>query len=176
MTSYRYNQHYTRKAMAMAIKFYTTKTKYGCFSNFSRHGFFLDGNYWPTSEHYYQSQKFAGTGVTVEENGKTVLYEDVIRNAPNPKTAADLGRDKTKPMRSDWDEVKDDVMRKVVMHKFTVHEACRKTLLETGEDELIEDSPVDWYWGCGSDGSGKNMLGVILMETRKALRKKYSPD
>lgn len=152
----------------MAIKFYTTKTKYGCFSNFSRHGFFLDGEYWPTSEHYYQAQKFATTDPA---------YSKEIQKAENPKKAAELGRAKRSPaMREDWDEVKDDVMRKVVSHKFSVHDSCRKTLLETGEDELIEDSPVDWYWGCGSDGTGKNMLGVILMETREALRKKYAPD
>lgn len=42
----------------MAIYFYKTKEKYGCFSN---HGFELKGKYWRTSEHYFQSQKFIGT-------------------------------------------------------------------------------------------------------------------
>jgi len=121
-----------------------------------------------TSEHYYQSQKFATTDPT---------YAEEIRNSPNPKTAAELGRaTRTPAMRADWDAVKDDIMRKVVLHKFTTSESCRKVLLSTGNEELVEDSPVDSYWGCGSDGRGKNMLGVILMETREALRKKYQPD
>lgn len=27
----------------------------------------------------------------------------------------------------------------------------------------------DYYWGCGKDGFGKNMLGIILMEVREEL-------
>lgn len=45
----------------MKIYFYHTREKYGCFSNFSPHGFELDGLYWSTSEHYFQAQKFPGT-------------------------------------------------------------------------------------------------------------------
>jgi predicted NAD-dependent protein-ADP-ribosyltransferase YbiA (DUF1768 family) len=42
--------------------------------------------------------------------------------------------------------------------------------MDTGTEELIEDSPVDYYWGCGADGSGKNMLGKLLMELREELK------
>lgn len=43
----------------MTIYFYSAREKpYGCFSNFSRHGFELDGQWWITSEHYFQAQKF----------------------------------------------------------------------------------------------------------------------
>ena len=45
----------------MAIRFYSTTGAHGCFSNFSRHPFELGGKRWPTSEHYFQAQKFAGT-------------------------------------------------------------------------------------------------------------------
>src|SRR6266566_10027691 len=42
----------------MTIYFYGSKGQpYGCFSNFSPHGFELDGTWWPTSEHYFQAQK-----------------------------------------------------------------------------------------------------------------------
>jgi predicted NAD-dependent protein-ADP-ribosyltransferase YbiA (DUF1768 family) len=34
----------------------------------------------------------------------------------------------------------------------------------------VENSPIDYYWGCGADGSGKNNLGLILMEVREILR------
>ena len=43
-------------------------------------------------------------------------------------------------------------------------------LLATGEEELIENAPGDYYWGCGRTGTGLNMLGKILMEVRNALR------
>ena len=45
----------------MTIYFYRTNESYGELSNFSRHGFDLDGLYWPTVEHYYQAPKFIGT-------------------------------------------------------------------------------------------------------------------
>ena len=42
--------------------------------------------------------------------------------------------------------------------------------LATGDEELVEDSPNDYYWGRGRSGTGKNMLGRILMEVRDELR------
>ena len=46
--------------MPHVIHFYSTKDDYGCFSNFSAHPVELKGQEWPTSEHYFQAQKFAG--------------------------------------------------------------------------------------------------------------------
>lgn len=143
----------------MPIYFYTTQDEYGCFSNFSRHGFQLDNKYWKTSEHYFQAQKFAGT-----------KYEDKVRESRSPKEAAQLGRRRDFPLRKDWESVKDDVMRRAVLAKFQKHEDIRQILLDTGDKELVENAPGDYYWGCGKDGSGKNMLGIILMEVRDQLR------
>ncbi len=143
----------------MTIYFYSTTDKYGCFSNFSRHAFGLDNNYWKTSEHYFQAQKFAGTA-----------YEETIRRAETPKKAASLGRSRRFPLRSDWEDVKDEVMRRAVLQKFQTHADIRETLLSTGDEEIVEASPYDYYWGAGQDDSGKNMLGIILMEIREILR------
>ena len=43
-------------------------------------------------------------------------------------------------------------------------------LLGTGEATLVEHTSNDAYWGDGGDGSGKNMLGQILMKIRDELR------
>jgi len=61
-------------------------------------------------------------------------------------------------------------MRKAVLKKIQTHADIRKILLSTGEEEIVENSPIDYYWGCGADGSGKNRLGVILMEVRELIR------
>lgn len=61
-------------------------------------------------------------------------------------------------------------MRAAVRRKFDVHADIRAVLLGTGDEELVENAPGDYYWGCGADGSGRNMLGSILMEVRAALR------
>jgi ribA/ribD-fused uncharacterized protein len=46
----------------------------------------------------------------------------------------------------------------------------RVILLATGEAKLVEHTSNDAYWGDGGDGSGKNMLGRVLMEVRERLR------
>jgi N-glycosidase YbiA len=114
---------------------------------------------WPTVEHYFQSQKFAGTS-----------HEEILRLANSPMTAAKMGRDRGRPFRADWDQVKDDIMREAFSAKFTQHEPLRSLLLSTGDLELIEHTKNDSYWADGGDGSGKNMLGKILMEVRERLR------
>lgn len=144
----------------MTIYFYVEREKpYGCFSNFSAHGFMLDELYWATSEHYFQAQKFVDTP-----------HLEKVRQTKTPKDAANMGRNRSLPLRSDWEQVKDDVMRKAVLQKFKTHAEIREILLATGDEVLVENSPIDYYWGCGKDGSGKNKLGQILMEVREVLR------
>jgi len=149
----------------MIIYFYHTREKYGCFSNFSAHGFELDGLYWSTSEHYFQAQKFPGTSDAEQ-----------IRLVKIPKEAAKMGRERTRPLRLDWEQVKDDIMRKAVLRKFENHGDIREILLSTKDAEIVENSPIDYYWGCGANGSGKNKLGIILMEVREILRHTYDTN
>jgi N-glycosidase YbiA len=143
----------------MTIYFYNTIGEYGCFSNFSPHGFELDGFYWRTNEHYFQAQKFVGT-----------LHLEEICNCKTPKDAAKKGRERTRPLRPDWEHVKDNIMLVGVLRKFETHAEIREILLATGDEEIVENAPGDYYWGCGKDGSGKNALGKILVEVRKLLR------
>ena len=107
----------------MAIEFYKVNGEYGCFSNFSNHGFELENKYWKTSEHYFQAKKFAGTE-----------HEEEIRQANTPMEAAKIGRDRNRPLRRDWEEVKDDVMKKAVLEKFIAHKEIKEILLSTGDE------------------------------------------
>jgi ribA/ribD-fused uncharacterized protein len=141
------------------INFYSSRGEFGCFSNFSRHPVKLEGHVYPTSEHYYQSKKFEGT-----------KHESEVRKASGPMEAARLGRDKRKPLRRDWESVKDNIMYKVLKAKFTQHEDLKQTLLNTGDNILCEHTENDFYWADGGDGSGKNMLGKLLMKLRSELR------
>jgi ribA/ribD-fused uncharacterized protein len=143
----------------MPVYFYSTIDEYGCFSNFSPHGFELDGVCWPTIERYFQAQKFAGTE-----------YEGLIRQAKPPKQARSLGRRRDWPLREDWETVKIDLKRRAVRRKFETHDDIRALLIVTGDEELIENAPNDYCWGCGRFGSGQNMLGKILIEVRESLR------
>jgi len=146
----------------MSIKFYKTTDEYGEFSNFSRYGFELDGEYWATSEHYFQAQKFSD----MELRRK-------IQNAKTPMEAAQAGRNRNNLLRDDWEEIKVAIMKKAILQKFMSHNDLKALLLSTGTEEIIEENTADYYWGCGKDGTGKNVLGKLLMEIREELRKHY---
>jgi ribA/ribD-fused uncharacterized protein len=145
--------------MAEPIRFYRVGDAYGCFSNFSPHPIRIDGREWPTSEHYFQAQKFAGHP-----------DEEELRRTRDVGRVAKLGRQRSRPLRADWEAVKDDIMRTALRAKFTQHADIREVLLETGDAELIEHTTNDAYWADNGDGTGRNMLGVLLMELRGELR------
>ena len=83
--------------------------------------------------------------------------------------AAKVGR-REKPLRKDWESVKDQVMFDAVLAKFTQNPDIARKLLSTGDAYLIEHTKNDFYWADGGDGSGKNRLGEVLMAVRDSLR------
>jgi ribA/ribD-fused uncharacterized protein len=147
---------------SMTLWFYKVEEPFGCFSNFSPHSIYLDGFDWPTSEHYYQAHKFDGSPFPAR------MHQ--IRQAPTPELAAALGRDRTFPIRPDWEAVKWEVMYRAVLCKFQTHGEIRNILLGTGDELIVENSPRDWFWGCGADQTGQNLLGKMLMQIRGELR------
>jgi ribA/ribD-fused uncharacterized protein len=141
------------------INFYRERDEYGCFSNFSDHSFVIDGVTWPTSEHYFQAKKFEGS-----------KWEEYIRKVPTPADSAKEGRDHSKPLRKDWEDVKEKVMYTAIHAKFTQNEDIYNILMKTGDAKLVEHTRNDKYWGDGGDGSGKNRLGINLMLLRDDFR------
>jgi N-glycosidase YbiA len=141
------------------IRFYRVNDVYGYFSNFAPYPILLDGKTWPTSEHYFQAQKFVGQP-----------DEEDVRCAASPGQAARMGRERTRPLRKDWEIVKEDVMRAALYAKFTQYAELRAELLATADALLIEHTTNDAYWADGGDGSGKNRLGILLMELRTRLQ------
>ena len=146
----------------MAIYFYKADQPYGCFSNFSPHPITINRLKWQTVEHYYQAHKLLGTP---DQN-----LMEVIRQAETPEQAASIGRDRARTIRVNWNTVKQEVMWTGVLTKFLTHQDIQAVLLDTGEEWLVENSPKDYYWGCGKDGSGQNELGKMLMRVRTYIR------
>jgi hypothetical protein len=142
-----------------AINFYGVNDEYGEFSNFAAFPIVIKKKRWPTSEHYFQARKF-----------ENPAHREEVRKVKTPMIAARLGRDRKKKLRRGWESVKDNVMRDAVRAKFTQHDELRLLLLSTGDAKLVEHTANDAYWGDGGDGSGRNMLGRILMEVREQLR------
>ena len=144
--------------MTEVIKFYSTTGPYGCFSNFSRHSVKMNGKVWPTSEHYFQAMKF-----------DDVSYREKIRKANSPSLAAKMGRNRSYPIKENWDSIRNKIMYDVCYQKFTQHTELKEILLSTKGCWLVEHTSNDNYWGDGGNGSGKNRLGKILMFVREVI-------
>lgn len=130
------------------------------FSNFSNHSVVIDGKLYQTTEHYFQSMKF----ITTDR-----AWAESIRKAKTPYICKIMGGSREHPLREDWEEVKDDVMRTALQYKAEQHKCFVDELMKTGNKKIIEASPSDYYWGEGKNGNGKNMLGILLMELRDNL-------
>ena len=124
--------------MPAVIKFYRVSEPYGCFSNFSNHRVFIQTT-WPTTEHYFQAQKFLDGALKLK-----------ILAAKSPMIAARMGRNRSSPLRPDWDQVKDDIMRTAIRAKVVQHADVREVLLATAQrldlslfvgDRMLERSP-----------------------------------
>lgn len=150
---------YAHQIMSDVINFYLVGEEYGEFSNFAPYPIRLDGKTWPTSEHYFQAAKF-----------EDETYREKIRKNNSPMQAARMGRDRSQKLRRDWESIKVSVMRSAIEAKFTQYPDLRDKLLYTGEAKIMEHTENDSFWADGGDGSGKNMLGVLLMELRIKLR------
>jgi len=94
----------------------------------------------------------------------------------SPRDAKLLGR--AVALRPDWDAAKVRVMLAANRIKYT-DPALRKLLLATGDAKLVEGNWWhDNYWGsCGPlfgcrrcKGTGRNMLGRVLMQIRQEVR------
>lgn len=146
------------KGSRQSIKFYNRDEPYYEFTNFYQAPVVIDDQCWPSTEHYFQAQKFVGTP-----------YLEVIRRFPSAREAFQLSRNPTvsRWRRSDWDAVKDDVMLKALRCKFAQYQDLREMLWKTEDRELIEHTTNDTYWADGGGhGRGQNKLGKLLMQVR----------
>lgn len=141
------------------IKFYKVNDDCGFMSNFAPYPFSDGSKIWPTSEHYFQAQKFLVPQI-----------QEKIRQIASPMDAALEGRNRQNPLRPDWEEVKDEVMLQALRMKFSQKPEIAKGLVATGDAILIEHTRNDDYWADGGDGSGKNKLGLLLMQVREELK------
>jgi ribA/ribD-fused uncharacterized protein len=133
------------------------------FSNFSSFQVEWRGRLWPTSEHAYQAAHFFDTAPDLVEK---------IFNAKSADEAFKIAKANADKAPADWHEIKPDIMADICKHKLIQHSYVQRKLLQTGDCELVEDSPVDSFWGWGPDKKGRNELGKIWMRLRDWLRDK----
>lgn len=131
--------------------------EYRFLSNFYHSPIVLDGITFPTVEHAFQAMK------------TNSHYErQMIAECSTPGAAKSFGR-KVK-LRSDWEQVKENIMEICLCRKFDNPE-LRQMLLDTGDAILIEGNTWgDTYWGI-CNNIGQNKLGQLLMKVREMYRR-----
>lgn len=131
-------------------------------SNFSSFTLIWCGIRFDTSEAAYHWEKFPS------EEG--IRY--AIQTATSAHEAYKAAERYKAHRRPDWDEVKVEIMRRILRAKVEQHEYVRRKLLTTGNRELVEDSWRDDFWGWGENRDGQNMLGKLWMEVRDEIQSK----
>lgn len=130
-----------------------------CLSNFSSFEVEINGARAPTVEHAYHVLKFEDPTI-----------QHFILDARSAHDAFKYAQALKEFVRPDWNDVKVEFMKELLITKVEQHPYVYKKLMETGDRELVEDSWRDSFWGWGEDHNGQNQLGKLWMEIRTSLR------
>lgn len=145
------------------VAFY--EREFYCFSNFSSFQVKWRGKTWMTSEHAYQASRFMG------RNKKPTVVEKIFK----ARSADDAYKIAQKHKEKSFEDYRDQDlmdMESILRAKLRQNPYVRHKLAQTGNRTIVEDSPVDGFWGWGKDKKGRNELGKLWMKLRKELSAK----
>jgi ribA/ribD-fused uncharacterized protein len=140
-----------------------------CFSQWYEAEFVVEGQRYPTAEHFMMAEKAA-------------LFDDQeiraqVLQAPTPNAAKALGRKVRGFNDQRWLQHRYDIVVRANQAKFSQNPKLDEYLIRTGSRVIVEASPVDAIWGIGlaqdhadvNDPNlwkGLNLLGFALMQVR----------
>ena len=143
-----------------AVYFFTHA--FDALSNWSAHAVELWGQRFQTAEHAFQWRKFNGHEPDIASQ---VLAANSPWAAIQINKTAGQGR-----LPGDWHEARAGIMAEILRAKAAHHEDVRECLRRTNGKTIVENHPVDAFWGCGPAGDGQNMMGVLWMQVREELK------
>jgi len=117
------------------------------------------GRLCPTVEHAFQACK--------TENKEE---QEWILSTNTPGQAKARGRQVS--LREGWEDMKLQIMYKLVLLKFQQNPELAQKLVKIKEDIVEHNTWGDKYWGV-HNGKGANHLGKILMRVRSELQKEF---
>jgi|SRR5581483_506528 len=125
-----------------------------------------DGTLFHSVEQAYQWAKFF-PGVIRQGDDRSA--REAILLCETPAAAKRTARGLQSTVRTDWDDIKLEVMLRLLRQKFAIS-SLKEKLLATGEEELVEANTWgDVFWGV-CNGVGENYLGKLLMQVRNELK------
>jgi ribA/ribD-fused uncharacterized protein len=144
----------------------------GCLSQWWPAPFELDGERYPTAEHWMMAEKARLFG------DREALAE--VLTVEHPGAAKAVGRRVLGFDEGAWARARVGIVRRGSLAKFSQHPELRAYLIGTGARVLVEASPRDPVWGIGlAEGDpaardvgrwrGANLLGFALMAVRARL-------
>jgi ribA/ribD-fused uncharacterized protein len=144
----------------------------GCLSQWWPAEVTIDGQGYPTAEHYMMASK-------AELFGDHDTCRRILA-APDPAGAKALGRAVRGFDEARWADHREEVVLRGNYAKFTQHPELADYLASTHPKVLVEASPVDRVWGIGlpaddpraqrpSSWRGLNLLGFAIMDVRTML-------
>jgi ribA/ribD-fused uncharacterized protein len=156
----------------------------GIYSQWHRASFFVDGERYPTAEHFMMAEKAR-------------LFGDadslrLITANRDPSEVKRIGRQVRGWHEEKWKAARFQIVCRGSYEKFRQNSTLRDQLLATGNREIVEASPYDVVWGVGRDTAsaqrwyedqmesaapdqetlpwpGLNLLGKALMVARDML-------
>lgn len=146
----------------MVIRFLSKIEKWKNFSNLAPFPIEMEDSVWKSAEHYYQFKKFEKSDPS---------FANKIKTIDSPKEVKKLTLENNN-FPAEWNDKKVQILLDAVRKKFYSYKELQDLLLATNDEELIEANPDDYFWGEGADGSGKNIMGKLLMQVREELRNK----
>ncbi|MEM8558252.1 MAG: NADAR family protein [Bacteroidota bacterium] len=143
-----------------------------CLSQWYVAPFTVDGQRYPTAEHFMMAEK-------ARLFGDHEIAARVLK-APHPGAAKKLGRQVRGFDEATWQQARFDVVVRGNVAKFEQNEALGDFLRGTKARVLVEASPRDRIWGIGLAADdpravkplawrGQNLLGFALMGVRSRL-------
>lgn len=136
--------------------------EYRFLSNFFLVEVAMDGVVYPSTEHAFQAAK------TTSQDMRKMFLEGTCGQAK--------ARGRGLSLRPDWESIKIDIMRGLLMQKFnpSTQPQLSSMLIATHPRQLIEGNHWnDRFWGV-CNGVGENHLGKLLMDIRESMVDKRS--
>jgi ribA/ribD-fused uncharacterized protein len=155
------------------------RVRQSCFSQWYEAPFEVAGTAYPSAEHYMMAAKAALFG-DMQTRGR-------ILATTTPGAAKALGRQVEGFEEEVWARERMRIVVDANLGKFGQDARLADFLIGTGNQVLVEASPVDQVWGIGMAADdpdanhparwrGLNLLGFALMEVRDVLARRHEID
>ena len=116
--------------------------------------------------------------------GRHDLGEEILAST-TPENAKEIASRVPRHMQKDWHSIKIGVMEEVLSQKITSCDEFKNSLINSGNERLVEAVKSDRYWSCGLNPKeasttkskyypGENRFGLLLEHIRSTLIEKIN--